>query len=363
MRLRLTMIRVLTLLIGAGSALATLQAQVLTPRRVAARAVESYFQPGYRRLLSEARQLEQSVRPLCATPDDQRLGATRDRFGRLVEAWSRIELVRFGPALKDNRIERILFWPDRRGIGLRQTQAILAAKDDSATDPVSLRAKSVAAQGLIALEYALFGSDSDELKKSANAFRCRYAMAIAGNIASIAEDLNAAWTASGGIATQLTHPSPGNPTYRTDQEALSRIVGVLAHGLEAIRDTRIKPMLGTGPGAPKPKAALYWRSGLTVASLRANFAGLRALFEQSRIADALPAADAPTANSIRFEFRNVERALSGVTLPVAQALDDPRQHADLAYLVILSRSLQKLIGQNLSIALGLSVGFSSADGD
>jgi predicted lipoprotein len=34
-----------------------------------------------------------------------------------------------------------------------------------------------------------------------------------------------------------------------------------------------------------------------------------------------------------------------------------------AYLLILTRSLQVLLGENLPAALGLSVGFSSLDGD
>jgi predicted lipoprotein len=338
-------------------------AQALAPEQVAARAVSGYFQPGYGQFLAEARAFERSLRDLCAAPDPQRLSPVRPGFAALIEAWSRIELVRFGPVLRDNQLERVLFWPDRRGIGLRQVQAILASKDESAADPASLHAKSVAVQGLGALEYALLGSDLDKLAIGADPFRCRFASAIAGNVARVAGNLHAQWSAADGIAAQFTHPAPGNPAYHTKEEVLSEIVGVLAHGFEAIRDTRLKPMLGETPRDAKPKAALYWRSGLTVASLRANVAGLRALFEQSHIADALPSDAASTANSIRFEFANVERALRAVTLPIEQAAADADQHGKLAYAVIVSQSLQKLVGQDLAAALGLSVGFSSADGD
>lgn len=339
------------------------QAEPLSPKQAAMHAVESYFQPGHRRLLTEARKLEDRMRELCAAPEPRRLGNARDQFGALVTAWSRIELVRFGPALRDNRIERILFWPDRRGIGLRQVQAVLAAEDERATNPKTLHAKSVAAQGLIALEYALFGTGSDKLTGHANSFRCRYALAIAGNIAGVAGELHARWTATNGIAAQLVNPSATNTVYRTDQEVMSQIIGVLAHGLEAIRDTRIKPMLGSSASDARPRAALFWRSGKTIASVRANFIGLRTLFEQARIADTLPPASAAVANAIQFEFRNVDRSLSALTLPIDRAVIDSNQRGKLEYLVILSQSLQKLIGQDVSVALGLSVGFSSADGD
>jgi hypothetical protein len=52
-----------------------------------------------------------------------------------------------------------------------------------------------------------------------------------------------------------------------------------------------------------------------------------------------------------------------VTEPVEQALDDPKQKKALDYLVIVTQSLDTILGENLAAALGLSVGFSSLDGD
>ncbi len=46
-----------------------------------------------------------------------------------------------------------------------------------------------------------------------------------------------------------------------------------------------------------------------------------------------------------------------------QAVVDPRQLQALKYLVIITGSLDTLLGQNLAAALGLSVGFSTLDGD
>ena len=52
-----------------------------------------------------------------------------------------------------------------------------------------------------------------------------------------------------------------------------------------------------------------------------------------------------------------------VTAPVAEALEDPAQKAALNEMVAASSTLQTLIGEDLSTALRLSVGFSSLDGD
>jgi predicted lipoprotein len=46
-----------------------------------------------------------------------------------------------------------------------------------------------------------------------------------------------------------------------------------------------------------------------------------------------------------------------------QAVADQRQLQALKYLVVVTKSLDTLLGQNLAAALGLSVGFSTLDGD
>lgn len=334
-------------------------AQQVTPKQVVELAVTHYFRPAYAKLAAETRRGHDAVGALCATPSRERLEAARARFADIVIAWSEIELVRFGPVLRDNQLERFLFWPDRRGIGLRQVQALLIEQDAGATQAASLYAKSVAVQGLGALEYLLFGTDAEELTASANSFRCRYALAILQNLTTISDRLNTQWQDKSDFAT----PGPANATYRTEQEVLNEIIGVLAHGFEAIRDTRLKPMLGNDASSARPKLAPYWRSDLTIVSIQANFNGLRKLFEQSQISSLLPPDTASLHNSVMFEFGNADRAFPQVTLTLEQAVADTRQHGALNYAVILTQSLQKLVGQDLSQSLGLSVGFSSADGD
>ncbi len=350
-------------LVAAALAPVSVSAQALTARQAAKNTVEHYFRPGYRALLTHARGSESRMQMLCASPDANHLRAARAAFGDLVAAWSRIEMVRFGPVIEDNRLERILFWPDRRGIGLRQVQALLAEKDESATSAESLHAKSVAVQGLVAFEYVLFGTDSDDLAKNPASFRCRYGRAIAGNIANIAERLDEEWSAADGIAARFTRPGPENPLFRTDQEALSEIVGVLAHGFETIRDTRLRPMMGDDAEHARPKSALFWRSGQTMPSIGANFAGLQQLFEGSRIGAVLAGDEDAVVNSIQFEFRNVDRMLPTIPPQVETAVSEKKERSKLDYVYLLTRSLQGLIGRELSAALGLSVGFSSSDGD
>ncbi len=74
----------------------------------------------------------------------------------------------------------MLFWPDRKGTGLKQVQAALASKDPTAADAAQLAGKSVAMQGLGALEFVLYGTGSEELATAGESYRCAYGAAIIG---------------------------------------------------------------------------------------------------------------------------------------------------------------------------------------
>ena len=338
-------------------------AQAITPSQVLAAAVNEVIRPGVVAFKSRASGLESAMGGLCAVPSDRALAIARQQFGLTAEAYGRIEFVRIGPLMEDNRADRLLFWPDRRGIGLRQVQAILADQDASASAAMTLRDKSVAVQGLGALEFVLFGTDSEGLSGADAAFRCRYGQAIAANISSIADQVAMGWYRYDGVASHLTRPVPDNSDYRTETEALEGLVGLVAHGIEGLRDGRIGPFVARDDAAANPKQALFWRSGLTMAMIRANIEGMEALVAGSGLAQAVGPEYSGLGNSIDFEFRNAYRAIGLVTAPVEQAVEDEKQALALSYLMIVTQSLQALIGEQLSTALGLSVGFSSLDGD
>ena len=338
-------------------------AQAPTPRQVLDAAVNSVIRPGMAAFKSRASGLESAMGALCAVPSEATLAVASQQFGLAAEAYGRVEFIRIGPLMQDNRADRLLFWPDRKGIALRQVQAILADQDASAVDPMALRGKSVAVQGFGALEFVMFGTGAEMLVGPEGAFRCRYGEAIAHNISAMAEQLAMGWYSYDGVAQHLTMPRPENADYRTETEALEALVGLVSHGIEGMRDTRINPFIAQGDVAAKPKQALFWRSGLTMAMIKANVEGMEKLVAVSGMARAVGEDHAGLDNSIAFEFANVHRAIGLVSLPVEEAVLDPKQVEALNYLVIVTQSLQSQIGEQLSAALGLSVGFSSLDGD
>lgn len=333
------------------------------PAQVVELAITDVFRPAFAQFAEETGALGIDVAALCETPSADALATTQEQFRSTVTAWSRIELYRFGPLMADNRSDAILFWPDRKGIALRQVQGALAEQDATAASADTLEGKSVAMQGLGALEYLLFGTGFEALGAADDGYRCRYASAISSLLKERADAMSAEWADPAGISQRLLQPTEADADYRSTREVLEALNGLLAHGTEAIRDQRLLPFLGRDGAAPKPKSALFWRSGMTVPSINANFEGLRSLLEKSRIAEATAAENLWVANSATFEFGNAERAGKAITAPVEQALADPRQKQALDYMVIVTQSLDTILGESLAAALGLSVGFSSLDGD
>lgn len=338
--------------------------QNLTSAQVVENAVSGVIQPGYERLAGEAEITHESIAELCAEPTKANLQYARAAFASLVGAFGRIESIRFGPVLKDNRIDRLLFWPDRRGIGLRQVQAAIATGDQTVTAPETLAIKSVALQGLGALEFILYGAGAKDLQAMpTRGFRCRFALAVAARIHQTAKETANDWADDAGISYHLTNPGPKNPLYRNEMEALAELISVFVHGYESIRDVKLAPLTGSNGKAPKPKLAMLRRSSLTFAMLAANFDGLRHLFEVSGIGLLMPKDQQSHAGSALFEFRNAARVISEITLPVMEATKDPSQGGKIRYLAILTRSLQKITVESIVPALGITVGFSALDGD
>lgn len=334
-----------------------------TARTVITQAVEDAIRPGFVEFAGETERLVAVQAELCAGPSVNALELARGQFGVVVRAWSGIEIYRFGPLMMGNRTERILFWPDRKGIALRQVQAILANEDETATDPATLYGKSVAVQGLGALEFVLFGTGAEALGTDGGAFRCRYGSAIATLLAQTSAEMSSEWADPAGISARLIRPDESDPDYRDNAEALQELVGVMAHGLEMIRDQRILPFLGRGGADPKPRSALFWRSNQTMPSILANFAALRALLANSDIWEYAPTEQFWIGEQAMAEFDSAAIHGSGVTGTVEEAMADPAQVDQVANVVVSSQVLGKLVGEDLPAALGLSVGFSSLDGD
>lgn len=327
--------------------------------------VSGYIINGYEQLHREAELQSLQMAALCATPSAKALADARGQFAALVRAWSMIESVRFGPILKDNRLDRILFYPDRQGIGLRQVQAVLGTKDATALDLTTLRQKSVATQGLVALEFVLFGTGADaELVGNAGGVRCGYGQRVAEALMVTAQEVLSDWEASDGIGAHMAAPNPSYDDYRTEDEVLREIMDIFVHSVETLRDTRLLQLVGSEERPGSARTALYKRSELTLESAVAQIEGLRSALVLSGLVDLLSADQRWVAGSLDFEMQNFIRTADEIAdMPIDKVIEDEDARSKLRYLLILTNSIRGIMVGQLANDLGLSAGFSSNDGD
>lgn len=336
---------------------------------VVQRAIDAVILPGYRVLAERAAAEATLVDDLCWQADVERLEAARAGFRELVVAWSKVELVRFGPARDQNRYERLFFWPDPRGRGLQQIQEIIAAEDPTAASVETLREKSVAVQGLFALEFVLYGTGSEVLTEPANparSFRCRFGVAIAGAIEKTAEEILAEWVRPEGYAALMNGAGPDNPVYRSHGEAVQELIKAAREQLQLSRDLKLAHAIEDAPGKAQPKRAPFWRSDLTIASIRANIEAVLALVGPDGIGAALPLDRSWIAAELAFELRQADKVLARVDNRGDRwetLVKDAGNHADLTYTLIPLADAIALLEGSYPEAFGLITGFNSLDGD
>lgn len=325
--------------------------------------IEQAVVPGFVALQDETEAMAMATSALCADPSPETMRAARDRFNNLAEAWGRVEFIRLGPLSQDNRLERFLFWPDRRGRGLKQVQTVISTGDETALQADSLVEKSVAVQGLAALEFALFGSGNEEILSQSDPNRCVYAKAISANLNTLAAEVSKAWQAEDGISGLWRNPSQDNPLFRDEMEQINAFIKLIGNAVEIIQVQRLDPFVRQDRASMRPKSALFWRSGNTVRSLSANIAGLEALLAAARLNETVAGESVWVIDTLNFELKNAARALEATQLPVSDIADDDEAYGRLNYVRIVMDGLVTLTDGRLPAVYGLSSGFSSLDGD
>jgi predicted lipoprotein len=299
----------------------------------------------------------------CAQPGAAGAARVGEAFETLALAWSGVEILRFGPLVQANRYERLAFWPDTRGVMPKQVQALIAAQDDALLKPGALSGRSVAVQGLPALEYVLYGEPAllEQGGTPGFAYACGYARAVAANVAAISRDVAQAWSAQGDFGRQFAHPQADNDLYRDPQEVAAEAMKALSTGLQFARDVKIVPVLGDTAAAARPKRAAFWRSKLSTRLLAASVDGLKAFYLAG--AYPLPAGDAWMDASVRGELASAAQTLRAVPVPLEPALAEEEGRRLLTLASLTLKNAKAIVDQDLAPALGVMIGFNALDGD
>jgi uncharacterized protein len=335
--------------------------------------LEQHIRPLYADLADKADKLRLTLTAACQSRGADDGNAIRTAFRDLVLAWSRTEHLRFGPITDRNRFERVMYWPDRQRIGERQVSQILSKKEPAATAAVELGKRSVAVQGLTALEIVLYGpGGSTILSETAEAsFACRYATAIATGIDIIAKEIVSEWADGATFTTLWLEPGEQNPVYKASSDRTIEVLKGYRVGIYNARDMKLLPSLGLkrvalrGQLAPKSRPP-FELSGLSLASIIANLEGVLDLYVKGGLAEQLAARESEAARLTKLNLESAIEAMRAIE-PLGQAAFNDQAVMDRVALVRdpLSFALSEggLALAEIAGMGALVLGFLDDDGD
>jgi uncharacterized protein len=328
------------------------------------RAVETVIVPEFAEVDAAAADLSADLTALCAAPTAEIFATVGDAFERIVIAWAHVMSLPIEPLLVNDRRDRFFFWPDPRGVTLRQIQPVIADRDESVTDAANLAGKSVALQGLGALDYVLYGTGAESILAADEdgVFRCRYAMAIGQSLADIAAELADEIGPSGSFTELMLHPGPDNPLYPTLDSAVIDLIIAAEDIVEMARGSFLLPVLGQTIDLARPRIAPLWRSGLSTVFLTAMIDGSHALLFDADAAAMLSADTQWIVDSMAWEFMSIAEATppADASIELAATDDDFRQL--LFRIVAYTDNLKSLIGTSLPGTIGLAGAFFANEG-
>lgn len=355
--------RMLALALGlvlATSALA--QDASIIPADIGARVADAYAAPVLEQFADATADLEAGLEALCAGPSAAALAAGRDAFADTIDAWGRVSVLRFGPLVAENRFESIFFWPDTRGVTLKQTQAALASADPSVTDALQLSGKSVALQNLLTLDYLLSGEGAETLATSGAAHRCGFARAVATILEDHSTALSAAWDAATPFGASFREPDGGG-YFVVPVEVMAELAKAALTTIEYVRSAELGPASGDSIEDARGRRAPLWRSDLTFRLVSAQLSGLGAMLDATGLGEVLEGTYASPFNNLRSDLGLAASTLLDIAEPAETAFADPAARKRLDYVDLLLGYAHDTVTGDLTSSLGLTMGFNALDGD
>lgn len=333
---------------------------------LARRTLDRHVVPGYRKLADASRSLQQAIERWCRS-NSAESSTIEQRFDGAVAAWGEIEQIAFGPITANQLRDRILYYPDRKGLAHRQRAAAIASLASGGPNRINA---SVAFDGLSAIDDLLFSDGKPRSLTAADGkARCQVAEVAAVRLADISGKLLDEWTASDGYARDwLTAGEPGSLLLdrRETTRALAR---TFDSGMERLREERIVAPLGFSRlrTMVDPPLAASRRTMLLLAS---NCRGMKHLYEEGGLWQAIDqAVPTPRRIDVKKQSATIGTILSSCEKTAGNLIRSTSPYQDEA-----SRKALVEIGFPLKVARQrveqllaefgeATLGFNASDGD
>ncbi len=324
---------------------------------------DSLIVPRYEAVSDAASDLRQSLDDLCMDPSLSLWADARQAWRDARAPWMRSEATWFGPVM-DRRSVRLVDWPV---IEPERIETMLAG--DASTTEEDVRNRLASTQrGLGAIEYVLFSENSLETFQDQSSARCDYLTALGELVESETSAIAAEWAVkrTTGAAYKDFFTGRSESSLDTDQ-AVAELVRTQVFLIRTIVDMRLAGALGLRDGEPDT-SAIPGGDGLNaLGDLRNEILGMMDMYIGHEESDGpgISAIVAPlsseTDNRMREHFASSLAAIDAVGPPLRAAIDERPEQVQAVYDRL--SELQRTLSTEVVSLLGVSVGFSDADGD
>ena len=316
--------------------------------------------PRYEALASETDALRGALAGACASPSDATLTAARDAWRRAVAAWAQSEASGVGPA-QDRRSASRIAWPI---VQPERIDALIADRPDLTADAAGGEISSTQ-RGLWAVEHVLFAADAP-VGLASGSGRCAYLAAVAQVAADEASALLDEWRVAkdGGGPPYKDYFTARSAQGLITSDAVAELVRTQVFLIRTIVDMRLAGAMGLR-GEPDPSAIPGGAAENALADLRNQIEGMRAVYEGADDGHGLAALVAPRSADadarVRERFAASSAAMDALGAPLRQATAERSPEAQALLQALMD--LQTTLSTEVVSLLGVSVGFSDADGD
>ncbi len=321
--------------------------------------------PGYKDLSLKTIALNKSVSALCDMPSDENYQKVLEDYKSTLLSWSGVEHLRFGPITENYKYERFAYWPDVKGRGLRRVRLLLKKKDESVLSVERLKKKSIAFQGLTALEFLLHGKGKEQLLTSSpeGKYRCSFSKAITVNLKTMSLEVLEGWKAGSKYTNAFLSPSQ-DKVYKSNREVTLELFQAYVSAYQRVRLIKVLRPLGLPKKvAPNYKLAPYWRSGLTVDVVSANMKALKHMFLVGGFNELVSKSHPDLKESVTLSVDNGLRILKGINGPVFDIVNDESKWKKYKFIGSILGVMRGHTGVAIVKSANLTIGFNADDGD
>lgn len=321
--------------------------------------------PNYLTLNESAASFSVATQEFCqlTSPEQSDLDALQSSWAALNVSWQQAQWVKVGPILESNRYFRIQLWPS--DFVSRDVEIFLSSQTSLDADAVS--SSSVSGQGLPALEYLLYPSESSDSLLTAvdQPKRCEVIQAISENIENITSEVYQEWIPTGG--NYVNDLVEGTGEFSGISDSVDELVTNWLESIEFVKDEKMLAPLGVeAPG--EPELAEYVLSDQSIASIQANITTFEGIFTANGghgFDDILITfLDQPSISTLMSDsISEAMTTVNGLSDNYAELLNSSDGRIDVDNTIQKLRDLRDLVTIDFVQATDINIGFNSNDGD